>query len=279
MPEGVEVKISAELIEPLIKNKKVIKVSTTGNSRSAYQEPEGLLKFNDALREQEATTVIEIKTKGKLMYWNFANAYTMFCTFGMTGQWSPKKGNHPCLIVEYLDDSQKNYLYFNDPRHFGTIDFSNDQKYISSRLSKLGWDPLLHELNFDWINWIYSQLKKCGNKPIAQVLLDQAIFAGVGNYIRAEALYQARISPWRSCQNFSRQDTQILCKAIVEVMKESYAHQGATIHTYKDAYGQEGKYSSCFKVYGRQKDPLGNSVKSESTPEGRTIHWCPNVQT
>ncbi|CAM6003615.1 unnamed protein product [Sphagnum balticum] len=40
-------------------------------------------------------------------------------------------------------------------------------------------------------------------------------------------------------------------------MKDSYAHQGATILTYKDAYGAEGKYSSCFKVYGKERDPLG----------------------
>jgi formamidopyrimidine-DNA glycosylase len=65
---------------------------------------------------------------------------------------------------------------------------------------------------------------------------------------------------------------------LVDVMKESYKYQGATILTYKDAYGAEGKYSSCFKVYGQKTDPLGNKIVTEETPDKRTIHWCPTIQ-
>jgi formamidopyrimidine-DNA glycosylase len=116
------------------------------------------------------------------------------------------------------------------------------------------------------------------NKPIGQLLMDQSLFAGVGNYIRAEALYQAKMSPWRLGNQLTEDDLKALYEAIVSVMKESYDHQGATILTYKNAYGEEGKHSSYFKVYGQSKDPLGNIIKKEDTPDKRTIHWCPAVQ-
>jgi formamidopyrimidine-DNA glycosylase len=108
--------------------------------------------------------------------------------------------------------------------------------------------------------------------------MDQSIFAGVGNYIRAEALYLAKISPWRQANLMKKEEVVTLCQALADVMNESYSHQGATILTYKDAYGAEGKYSSCFKVYGQATDPLGNPIIKEETPEGRTIHWCPTIQ-
>ena len=69
-----------------------------------------------------------------------------------------------------------------------------------------------------------------------------------------------------------------LCQSIINVMKDSYKYQGATIQTYKTAYGAEGKYTSFFKVYGKKTDPLGNKVVKETTPDKRTIHWCPAMQ-
>ena len=56
-------------------------------------------------------------------------------------------------------------------------------------------------------------------------------------------------------------------------------YQGATISTYATVFGEEGKYSSCFKVYGQKNDPIGNPIQKDVTPEGRTIHWCPAVQS
>jgi hypothetical protein len=40
----------------------------------------------------------------------------------------------------------------------------------------------------------------------------------------------------------------------------------------------EGKFSFFFQVYGRKTDPDGKPVKKEKTPEGRVIHWVPDVQ-
>lgn len=197
----------------------------------------------------------------------------MFCTFGMSGQFSPKKGKHPALGITFTDGSE---IYFNDPRHFGTIKFVKGEANLRKKLAELGWDPLGDS---DPTGYVYAMRKVCAtNKPIGQLLMDQKLFAGVGNYIRAEALYQAKMSPWRPGSSINREEMVQLFSALEEVMEESYQHQGATIHTYATPYGEEGKYSSCFKVYGQKVDPLGNPIIKEETPEGRTIHWCPVIQ-
>lgn len=289
MPEGVEVKISGELIKPLVLNKYVNKVRFDDDSRYGGPDkspPEGYDEFLDTFTSRKEdhkryvtsqVKIIDVKCKGKFMYWQFDNGWYMYCTFGMTGQWSPTAGKHVCLVMNLSDDTGIfSKVYFNDPRHFGTIKFISNEKELKAKLNELGWDPLSNSLD-KWMPWLKSELS-ASKKPIGQVLMDQTVFAGVGNYIRAEALYATQMSPWRISNTLSAQDVETLCKAIVDVMEESYKWQGATLLTYKDAYGNEGKYSSCFKVYGRAKDPLGNAIKTENTPDGRTIHWCPTIQ-
>ena len=265
MPEGVEVKLSAEVIRPLVVGKTLASVYLNGRYQAT--SPEGLTEFKNKSK------VLDVQTKGKFMYWTFENDWYMFCTFGMSGQWSPTKGKHPALGIEFTDGSE---IYFNDQRHFGTIKFVHGKDKLDKKLYELGWDPLTQEL--ERLRHFVIGTVKATSKPIGQILMDQKVFAGVGNYIRAEALYQSKISPWRLGSTLSDTEIISLCQSLIAVMQESYKYQGATIQTYTTLYGEEGKYSSCFKVYGQKQDPLGNQIIKEATPEGRTIHWCPAIQ-
>lgn len=266
MPEGPEVRLSADLIKPLVVGKTTASFYMAGRYQNC--SPKGLEQFKDKSK------VLNVQTKGKLMYWSFENDYYMLSTFGMTGQWSPNKGKHPCLGITFTDETE---IHFNDPRHFGTIKFIKGEAVLKKKLSELGWDPLSQNLN-DFKDFLYLKILT-SNKPIGQLLMDQKIFAGIGNYIRAESLYQAKISPWRPGLHLSKEEIITLCESCVEVMQQSYKHQGATIQTYSTPYGEEGKYSNCFKVYGQKQDPLGNPIIKEETPEGRIIHWCPAIQS
>jgi formamidopyrimidine-DNA glycosylase len=284
MPEGPEVKLSADLIRPLVIGKQVRKINLGGSSRYARTPPEGWKEFHNSFREEGIVNivneckVVDVQVKGKFMYWTFSNGWYMFSTFGMSGQWSPKAGKHVCLEIPLIDcqTNELSNVYFNDPRHFGTLKFTNSSKELDKKLQELGWDPLAMPLDKN-MRWLTFQLSK-SKKSIAEVLMDQGLFSGVGNYIRAEALYLSKLSPWRQANKLSQDEIKTLGQAIVDVMQESYQHQGATIHTYKTAYGEEGKYSTLFKVYGQKKDPMGRKIVTQQTPDKRTIHWCPEIQ-
>lgn len=245
-------------------------------------------EFLDSFRDKTSNITIvnkclitDVNVKGKFMYWTFdteKEQWYMLNTFGMSGQWSSRPGKHVCFDFKLVKNQTDpiTHMYFNDPRHFGTIKFTNNKQDLLDKLYELGWDPLSMDLskNLDWLVYMLSKTKK----PIGQVLMDQSVFAGVGNYIRAEALYKISMSPWKQSNLLTKEEVELLTKAIIQVMQESYAHQGATILTYKDAYGAEGKYSSCFKVYNQKMDPNGHAIVRQNTPDGRTIHWCPTVQ-
>jgi DNA-formamidopyrimidine glycosylase len=275
MPEGPELKLSANLIKPLIVGRKIKVLDFPTTSRYYFNSPDGLIAFI-ADDKKNKSEIQNINVKGKFMYWTI-NDWYMFITYGMTGQFAPKAGKHVCMGLTLQDDVSNDIsnIYFNDPRHFGTIKFVNGEVNLKKKLAELGWDPLSGDL----ADYGYAMRKVyVSNKPIGQLLMDQKLFAGVGNYIRAEALYQVQMSPWRPGSSINREEMIKLFDALAEVMKISYQHQGATIQTYVTPYGEEGKYSSCFKVYGQKQDPLGNPIKKETTPEGRTIHWCPTIQ-
>lgn len=279
MPEGIEVKLSVDLIKPIVHNKRVLWSDTFATSRYSVEDPEGLKEFRASLTPlKEPVYIIDVQSRGKFMYWTFSNEFYMMCTFGMTGQWSPIQGKHPCTSLKYQDGEEDKLIFFNDPRHFGTIKFVDSFAKLNAKRSELGWDPLQDGIHEKWLNHLFNNKISKTSKPIGQVLMDQSLFAGVGNYIRAEALYLAQMSPWRPSNIIKREEFLSLCQVLVDVMNESYKHQGATILTYKDAYGAEGKYSSCFKVYGKKQDPLGNQIVKEDTPDKRTIHWCPTIQ-
>jgi formamidopyrimidine-DNA glycosylase len=279
MPEGPEVKLSADVIRPLIVGHICLDAIPSSTGRYRTDPPDGLECFNKSICKT-ATRITEVKTKGKFMYWAFAYGWYMFNTYGMTGQWSEEKGKHPC--VEFLllersgNQSRSHSLFFNDPRHFGTIRFTNSQKELTDKLDELGWDPLAEPFS-DYKRFITNELRS--SKTMAELLMDQGIFAGVGNYIKSESLYRAKISPLRRGNSLNNQDIDLLCQSIVDVMQESYQQNGATIQTYQTVHGERGEYSDCFKVYGKKADPLGNPVRRQTTADKRSTYWCPAVQT
>ena len=98
------------------------------------------------------------------------------------------------------------------------------------------------------------------------------------NYLKAEILYAAHVSPHRTCASLTDKELTRICKYTNEIMYTSYKSGGATILTYKDENGNPGTFSRRFMVYNQKTDPAGNPVIRETTKDKRTTHWVPKVQ-
>ena len=111
---------------------------------------------------------------------------------------------------------------------------------------------------------------------IADVLLNQKVLAGVGNYIRADALYLSKISPYRRIKDLSDKEITILLKNIKKVITRSYNCQ------LKIALGEYDykRMTSCYKfyVYSRKTTAKGEKVDHAKMKNDRTIWWVPSVQ-
>ena len=217
------------------------------------------------------TKIIGVGVHGKFIYWITRNDIFLYNTLGMTGEWSIDRKKHSRVEIVLEDTS----VFFNDQRNFGTLKYCSDPKLLVSKLQSLGPDLLANDVPNDKF---VSQLRKNNDWNITKALMDQSVVAGVGNYVKAEALWLARISPHRKVSDISDSNMQVLNRAIQTVMKESFVSGGATVKSYKDFFGEMGNYSSKFMVYNQKSDPDGYEVIKEKTPDGRTTHWVPEVQ-
>jgi formamidopyrimidine-DNA glycosylase len=165
-------------------------------------------------------------------------------------------------------------VWFDDVRRFGTLIFMQGESEISRRLKGIGPDML------DPDTTLLDFQKAISHRriPICRALMDQKILGGVGNYIKAEALYRARISPHRICTELTSEELGRLYDVTRWIMAKSLEQGGATFSTYSDMDGGEGGFPFYFHVYMKSVCPLGYPVVREETEDRRTTHWVPQIQ-
>jgi formamidopyrimidine-DNA glycosylase len=190
----------------------------------------------------------------------------------MTGYWSRMKEVHARILFHTTVGD----FYFCDARNFGTLHFNRSVIEHEKKIVSLGLD-LLDGLVDDAI--FKQRLLKRKKKFIVETLMDQTITAGVGNYIKCEALYYSGISPHRITDTLSNDEFKKLQGVLVHVMASAYQAKGHTMSDYRDLDGKTGDFKFKLAVYKQDYDPLGNLVIKEETKDGRMTYWVPNLQT
>lgn len=288
-PEGPELATAARFLSENFVGWYVFSARPTDKGRWRFLAPDGYERFRKMIDPLSHTGTVmpprltSVNVKGKFMWWEFdceGKSAFMMCTYGMSAQWVPVPAvdtKHAGFFIGFTNSGgEYKVLSFVDPRHFGTIKFVFDRKEIARKLKSLGYDPLQVQLDPQKIRDLILSKDSRKTDPICEILMDQRIFAGVGNYIRAEALWRSKLDPWTKAGELDLVAYRHLCDNITQVMQESLASQGATIHTYATPTGDKGVFE--MKVYGRSADAEGNPVKSQKDSTGRTIHWSPARQ-
>ena len=116
--------------------------------------------------------------------------------------------------------------------------------------------------------------------PIKAALLDQRLFAGVGNIYADEALWWSRIHPLRPAKTLTRDEVAALLRGVRRALRSGIARQGATLRDYRGADGARGNMQHEFRVYGRDGQPcLRCGMPIEKTRAGGRGTWyCPGCQ-
>lgn len=279
-PEGPELLRSRDFLHQILVNRRIVELKVLGG-RYRSSKPEGLDHFqHELLLDPDAGLIKSINVKGKFMYWELNNQWSLWCTYGMSGQWEREQTKHSALAIFHrttrvgvMEDCIPP-IYFNDQRHFGTLKFVKGEEELAQKLASLGPDMLREPSAVEFLDRLY----KCDRKTIAEALMDQSVVSGIGNYVKAESLYLAEISPHRIVNSLTTGEIVHLRDQIINVMRASYRLGGASIQTYRNPDGSGGEMQRRFVVYGHDTDPLGNEVRREATSDGRTTWWVPNVQ-
>ncbi len=175
MPEGPSMLIAAEEMSPA-SGKKVVSVS------GSTKQPVKILK-NQTLKE--------IGTWGKhlLLFFNKSVVKIHFMLWGSYSIDRKKPGRHPRLVINF--GKTKFYFYACSVK-FLEEDPDDIYDWSADILSPC-WDETA----------ALSKLKGQQNEMICDILMDQAIFSGVGNIIKNEVLFLLRLKPERKLKTLS----------------------------------------------------------------------------
>ena len=256
----------------ILLNKRVNKFDIVGG-RYAKKPIEELHEF---LRDNENNSyVIEsIDVKGKFMWWTMG-PWKMWCTYGMSGQWTTTPPDRNTAVILSYDENPKN-IGFHDTRRFGTLKFVKDERTHKKKLESLGPDVISDDTLTPEI--FAKRMLNKPNRTICEALMDQSAVAGIGNYLRAEILFSCGIDPWCNVIDISSQEYVGLCEESKRISHQSYTSQGASIKSYRNVNGSTGASQFSFKVYARTRCPKGHEIRSERDGGDRMVHWCPQCQ-
>ncbi len=268
MPEGPEVRLLVDILNIKIKNKTIKNVNVLSGKYFRKK-----INFNKLI----GLNIKTINCYGKFIYWEFNNDIVLFNTLGMTGWWQFENEPHNNIMIIFTDNS---FIYFNDPRNFGNIIIST-QNDLNKKLSQLGAD-IFNKNDID--KFINRLERKRNDMMIATALLDQKIIAGCGNYLRAEALYIAKISPFISIKSLTKDDIIKLWNILVQLAWLYYDEsKGRKLKIIDDKYKLTATYKKngpskykpdvgYFHVYRQKEDTLGNKVLTKKI-NNRTIYY------
>jgi formamidopyrimidine-DNA glycosylase len=208
-------------------------------------------------------------THGKQMLFAFSGGHWLTVHLGMTGELSAKPepyepGKHDHLVL-HLSHSA---LIFTDPRKFGRIDYHRGPE------SPAAWKELpAHPLSDDFtVALVADALKRHGRTPLKTLLLDQAYFPGIGNWMADELMWQMKLRPQTPAGSLDTKQTRALWRLIRKICEVSLKTIGVDWSDPPAHWLFKYRWD---KGHGCPR--CGTALVRESV-RGRTACWCPACQ-
>ena len=269
MPEGPEIRRTADQLAEAVVGRPLA---------SAWFAAPALKRFAKSLPGHR---IVAIEPHGKALLTRFDHGWTLYSHNQLYGVWKvagagerPQTERSLRVALETVDRaillySASDVAMWRDadlPRH--------------PFLSKLGPDVLDPALDADAVERRLRDPRFRG-RSLAALLLDQGFLAGMGNYLRAEVLFEAGLSPRRRPVDLSGEECRRLAGALLAVPRHSYRTRGI-----EPARGMRADYLADadsgfrFRVFDREGQPCprcGMAIVRE-TLAGRRLYACPACQ-
>jgi endonuclease VIII len=127
---------------------------------------------------------------------------------------------------------------------------------------RLGPDILGEPPDFETM---VKRLRAVPEREIGDALLDQRLLSGIGNLWRAEALWEARVSPWRRVSDLPEVELRSVLEAANRLMRTALRDRRPPRQVYRRV--------------GRSCPRCGGVIRSSPQGENaRIAYWCPGCQ-
>ena len=249
-------------------------------------------KFRERL---EGRRIEALDRRAKYLLIALDSGETMIAHLGMSGSFRvedafvgefhhprSKDPKHDHVVIRL--DSGKN-VTFNDPRRFGFMDMAAAGRLDAHpRLAGLGDEPLAEAFDAARLAALFAGSRA----PLKSALLDQKRIAGLGNIYACEALWRARLSPFRPAGDLAdarggpTKAARALASAIRAALEEAIEAGGSTLRDHRQADGSLGRFQHAFDVYDREGEPCRRrgcrGTIARHAQSGRSTFHCPVCQ-
>lgn len=271
MPEGPEIRKAADKIEH------ALKARVTSELFFAFEH---LKPYESKLTGQ---TVRQVETRGKALLIHFDNELSIYSHNQLYGVWMVRNAHsYPTTKRQLrlaIHNSKKSALLYSA----SDIEvLTPDQIPLHPFLSKLGPDVLSAKLRPAQILKRLSA-KQHRRRQFTTLYLDQHFLAGIGNYLRSEILYVARLHPRLRPIDCSHTQLDELAQASIALPYQSYRYNGITndldLANQLQAQGQKRSQYRHW-VFGRDGHPcrVCQTPIVKEFASSRRFYYCPVCQ-
>jgi formamidopyrimidine-DNA glycosylase len=259
VPELPELEVSKRCVDSTSMHQRIEKIEVK-DGRVLGAVSAGELERGLEGRKFEST-----RRYGKHLFVGLDNGEWLLLHFGMTGGLKYYKDvaeepTHARVLISFLSGY---HLAFDDQRLFGKVDLIEDpDDYIQEH--KLGLDPL--DLDFS----VFRKRLEGRRGEIKATLMNQQVFAGIGNIYSDEILFQVRLHPRTSVARLDESafhDLHDQTRRVLYAGIERGADPEALPESFLLPHRQEG--AEC---------PRGNGKIQKTKAAGRTAYYCPTCQ-
>lgn len=244
----------------------------------AVSSPQG--RFADSARLVDGTELVGAQAWGKHLFVGFHAERFVHVHLGLYGRLDVYDGPAPAPVgqVRLRIVGPTSYA---DLRGATTCDLLTERQRAAV-VQRLGPDPLREGAGPEpaWRRVSRSRT------PLAALLMDQKVLAGVGNVYRAEVLFRHRIHPLRPGNTVRRGQFEAIWRDLVELM--NYGVATGRIDTVREehtpqAMGREPRRDDhggevyVYRRNGQRCHVCGSTVKTQVLA-ARNLFWCPRCQ-
>ena len=222
-------------------------------------------------------TIEQCRSQGKHLLMAFSGALLLRTHMRMSGSWHlyrPGEGwqRPPWAARIRIDTDAWVAVAFDVP----VAEFVREADLHRHRqLASLG--PDLADPSFDRANALL-RMGASGGRAIGDVLLDQRVVAGIGNVLRSESLFVARVHPDTPADRLSEGDLARLLEVAAGLLQRNAR---ADAGPFRNTTGRRAPGQALW-VYQRTGEPCrrcGTAVMSAARGlEARRVYWCPSCQ-
>ena len=226
MPEGPEVRKYADALDATLTGRAIVSLEArTKDARKWLQDNEQRLR---------GRRVERVVSHGKHLIGYLEGRFFFHSHLMMWGRWQtfgPIKSRRKVLELPEKDRLERARIVVEGGAAVllsaPIFNVGEGDPYSQMEiLATLGPDALPYRGGFKRAEFLRRLLEHRGEK-IGAALLNQRIVAGLGNYLRAEVLFNCKLNPWLTVGELANRNLSCLSKTIPQLTRDSY-ERGAT---------------------------------------------------